>query len=61
MVGMTHERRVRLNERDSMEGGVCCPSCGSYTSFGDIIATGRCSGAWRAGCDAALAIDLVVR
>jgi hypothetical protein len=45
-----------------MEGGVQCPKCGSYTSFGDIVAAGGCGGGeWRGGdCDASLSLDLVV-
>jgi len=43
-----------------MEGGVRCPRCGRYTSFGDIIATGACSGVVRDDCDATLSLDLVV-
>ncbi|WP_101295162.1 hypothetical protein [Halegenticoccus soli] len=59
---MAGERRIRITEGDSMEGGVRCPKCGSYTSFGDIIAAGGCArGAWRGGpCDAELALDLIV-
>lgn len=59
MVG-TH--RIRLTERDSMEGGVRCPNCGSYTSFSDIIATGLCRGVHRQdkSCETTLAIDLVI-
>lgn len=56
---MSSARRIRLQERDSIEGGVRCPACGSYTSFGDVVATGRCSGAWFRGCEATLALDLV--
>lgn len=61
-MGTEHEqRRIRLTERDGMEGGINCPQCGTYTSFGDIIATGRCRRAWEGGgCEARLAIDLVV-
>lgn len=60
-MGGTH--RIRLTERDSMERGVRCPNCGSYTSFSDIIATGHCRGIHRREdpCETALAIDLVVR
>ncbi len=58
---MPEERRIRITEGDSMEGGVRCPSCGSYTSFGDIIATGTCSrGSGRGPCDIRLALDLVI-
>jgi hypothetical protein len=59
-MGGTH--RIRLTEGDSMEGGVRCPSCGSYTSFSDIIATGNCRGVRRDEdpCETTLAIDLVV-
>lgn len=60
---MDGTHRIRLTERDSIEGGVHCPNCGSYTSFDDIIAIGRCRGSRRREdpCDAALAIDLVIR
>lgn len=58
-MGGTH--RIRLTEGDSMEGGVRCPSCGSYTSFGDIIATGSCRGRRDEDpCETELALDLVV-
>jgi hypothetical protein len=53
-------RRVRLNERDGMEGGVRCPCCGRYNSFGDIVATGTCRGGAAGDCEASLALDLVV-
>ena len=61
--GMGGTHRIRLTERDSMERGVRCPNCGSYTSFHDIIATGHCRGVHRREepCETALAIDLVVR
>jgi hypothetical protein len=60
---MAGTNRIRLTERDSMESGVRCPNCGSYTSFGDIIATGHCRGVRRREdpCETALAIDLVVK
>lgn len=60
---MAGTHRVRLTERDSMEGGVRCPNCESYTSFSDIIVTGHCRGVQRRTnpCETALAIDLVVR
>ncbi|SEO56802.1 hypothetical protein SAMN04487948_103269 [Halogranum amylolyticum] len=63
MTLMAGTHRIRLTERDSMEGGVRCPNCGSYTSFGDIIATGHCRGVRREEepCETGLAIDLVVR
>ena len=38
-----------------MEGGIVCPECGRYASFGNVVATGRCG-----GCAARLALDLVV-
>jgi hypothetical protein len=57
---MAVERRIRLDERHSMEGGLRCPVCGSYTSIRDVIATGQCRGGLRGQCAADLAIDLVV-
>jgi hypothetical protein len=57
---MAVERRIRLDERHSMERGLRCPECGTYTSFSDIIVTGQCRGALRDDCDADLALDLVV-
>ncbi|MFC5365389.1 hypothetical protein [Salinirubrum litoreum] len=59
---MTTQRRIRLAESEAMEGGVRCPKCGSYTSFGDIVAAGGCGGGeWRGGdCDASLSLDLVL-
>ena len=54
-------RRLRLTERDGMEGGVRCPGCGSYTSFGDVLATGRCSGRRHEGCDARLELELILK
>ncbi|MFB6129550.1 MAG: hypothetical protein ABEJ28_01865 [Salinigranum sp.] len=57
---MATKRRVRLSESDGMEGGIRCPNCGSYTSFGDIIATGRCRGTETRQCDVGLALDLVI-
>ncbi|MFC7204913.1 hypothetical protein ACFQJC_15455 [Haloferax namakaokahaiae] len=56
---MADERRVRLTELDGMEMGVRCPTCGTYTSFGDILATGTCRGGWR-GCTTRLRLDLVI-
>ena len=58
---MDTARRIRLTERDAVEGGVRCPGCGHYTTFGDIIATGGCGGGeWRGGdCEAELALELV--
>ncbi|SFL27798.1 hypothetical protein SAMN04487950_3201 [Halogranum rubrum] len=63
MTRMAGTHRIRLTERDSMEGGVRCPSCGSYTSFSDIIATGQCRGVHRQdkSCETELAIDLVIQ
>lgn len=60
---MDGTHRIRLTERDSIEGGVHCPNCGSYTSFADIIATGHCRRGRRREepCETTLAIDLVVR
>jgi hypothetical protein len=55
---MSGTRRLRLSERDGMEGGVRCPECGSYTSFGDVLATGRCSGRRHDGCDVTLDLEL---
>ncbi|MGM0590825.1 MAG: hypothetical protein ACQETI_04200 [Halobacteriota archaeon] len=54
--------RVRLSEIDAMERGVRCPNCGKYNSFGDIIATGHCRGAYHdsGSCTARLALDLVI-
>jgi hypothetical protein len=57
---MTDRHRIRLSERDAMEGGVRCPNCGSYTSFVDILATERCRGASAAACGTRLSLDLVV-
>jgi hypothetical protein len=54
---MTAVRRIQLGERDAMEGGVHCPECGSYTSFGDILATRRCSGI---NCDVTMRMELLV-
>jgi hypothetical protein len=53
---MIDRRRHRLSEDEAMERGVRCPDCGSYTSFTDIIATGRCRG----DCETRLSLDLVV-
>jgi hypothetical protein len=44
-----------------MEGGVRCPGCGSYTSFGDVLATGRCSGRRHDECDARLELELILK
>jgi hypothetical protein len=57
---MSDRRRIRLAEDDAMERGVRCPNCGSYTSFTDIVATGRCRGAWAGTCAARLWLDLIV-
>ncbi|WP_372912238.1 hypothetical protein [Salinigranum sp.] len=57
---MSDRRRIRLSEDDAMERGVRCPNCGSYTSFTDIVATGRCRGAWRGDCATRLGLDLIV-
>jgi hypothetical protein len=57
---MPDSRRIRLSEDDAMEQGVRCPSCGSYTSFSDIVATGQCRGGWRGDCSTALSLDLIV-
>ncbi|WP_411965073.1 hypothetical protein [Haloferax sp. YSMS24] len=56
---MVDERRVRLTERDAMEMGIRCPNCDTYTSFGDILATGQCRGEWK-GCTTELELELVV-
>ena len=56
---MERVRRIQLGERHAMEGGVHCPECGSYTSFGDVLATGRCSGVGD-DCRASMRIELVV-
>lgn len=59
----SEQRRVRLTEGDAIEAGVRCPNCGSYNTFDDIVATGRCRRAWRSDgddCTAGLALDLVV-
>jgi hypothetical protein len=53
---MTGDRRLRLSERHGMEGGVRCPDCGRYNSFGTIVATGACGAV---DCDAGLALELV--
>jgi hypothetical protein len=57
---MPDRRRIRLSEDDAMERGVRCPTCGSYTSFTDIVATGQCRGAWRGACSTRLGLDLIV-
>jgi hypothetical protein len=57
---MSHRRRIRLSERDAMEGGIRCPNCGSYTSFVDILATERCRGVLSGDCEIQLSLDLVV-
>ena len=61
MARMAQERRIRITEVESMEGGIDCPSCGSYTAFGDIIATGSCRRGAVGSCDAELALHLTVR
>jgi hypothetical protein len=58
---MVAERRVRLTEGDSMERGLRCPSCGTYTTLSDIIVTGRCrNGGRRGDCDVNLHVDVVI-
>ncbi|MFB6155944.1 MAG: hypothetical protein ABEJ22_08610 [Haloferacaceae archaeon] len=57
---MAGVRRIRLGEQHAMEGGVHCPECGSYTSFGDVLATARCSGYERESCDVAMRLELLV-
>jgi hypothetical protein len=57
---MNNQRRVRLTEREGMEGGVTCPGCGRYNSFGDVIAVGRCRGVMVDACETSLALELVV-
>ncbi|MFC6725590.1 hypothetical protein ACFQE1_14685 [Halobium palmae] len=58
---MAQERRIRITEGEAMEGGIHCPSCGSYTAFGDIIAMGSCRGSVSGDCDVELALHLTVR
>jgi hypothetical protein len=58
---MPDSRRIRLSEDDAMERGVRCPNCGSYTSFGDIVTTGRCRGSWRGDCTTELRLDLIIK
>ena len=41
-----------------MEGGVPCPGCGAFVSFGDVAARGTCGSG---DCETRLALDLVVR
>lgn len=41
-----------------MEGGVNCPGCGAFVSFGDVAVRGTCGSG---DCEARLALDLVVR
>ncbi len=41
--GMGPERRIRLTEGDSMESGLRCPACGTYTAISDIIDQTRLS------------------
>jgi hypothetical protein len=55
---MATERRVRLGESDGMEGGVRCPRCGTFVSFGDVVARTACP---RPDCEVRLALDLVVQ
>jgi hypothetical protein len=44
-----------------MERGLRCPSCGTYTTLSDIIATARCrNGSRRGNCDVRLYVDVVV-
>jgi hypothetical protein len=57
---MADRRRIRLSEDDAMERGVRCPNCGTYTSFTDILATGRCRGVRSDECRTRLWLDLVV-
>ncbi|MDS0295877.1 hypothetical protein [Halogeometricum luteum] len=58
---MAVERRVRLTEGDTMENGLRCPECGTYTTISDIIATGQCRrGGGRGECDVRLHVDVVV-
>jgi hypothetical protein len=57
---MSDRRRIRLSERDAMEGGIRCPNCGTYTSFVDILATERCRGVLSGDCEIRLSLDLVV-
>lgn len=59
---MDREQRVPITELDGMEGGIRCPNCGAYASFGDVVAVGGCSrGSWRGGpCEATLSLELVV-
>ncbi|ELY26980.1 hypothetical protein GL213_00185 [Halogeometricum borinquense] len=58
---MGPERRIRLTEGDSMESGLRCPACGTYTAISDIIATGRCRNGGSSGsCDVTLHVDVVV-
>ncbi|ELZ31000.1 hypothetical protein C474_11076 [Halogeometricum pallidum JCM 14848] len=58
---MNVERRVRLTEGDTMESGLRCPECGTYTTFSDIITTGQCRrGGGRGSCEARLRVDVVV-
>lgn len=54
-------RRLRLSERDAMEGGVRCPDCGSDTSFGDVLATGRCRGRRNERCEVTLELELILQ
>ena len=51
-------RRRRIAEGDVMEGGVRCPGCGTFVSFGDVAVRGSCG---HDDCEARLALDLVVR
>jgi hypothetical protein len=54
---MAARRRLRLSERHGMEGGVQCPDCGRFNSFGSIVATGTCQNV--EGCGTGLALELV--
>ncbi|WP_224270451.1 hypothetical protein [Haloprofundus salinisoli] len=58
---MKSTRRTRLTESDWMEGGIRCPNCEQYLSFGDIVAVGRCHGRVRPDerCRTELALDFV--
>jgi hypothetical protein len=58
---MVRERRSRVGEAEAMEGGLDCPFCGSYTTFGDIAATGSCRQGAVGDCDAELSLHLVAR
>jgi hypothetical protein len=49
--------RRQVCEADAVEGGVRCPGCGAFVSFGDVVARGTCG---RVDCEARLSLDLVV-